>query len=95
MMTTIDAAKIQKPTQVSSSRLGVHVVEVAQGAGGEHERDVHDDEQQEPDHHQEVQRPRHLDAEHRADHLNFVDSAGDMPRPVMSASGAAMKTVTK
>ena len=27
--------------------------------------------------------------------LNRVDSAGDMPRPVMSASGAATKTVMK
>ena len=27
--------------------------------------------------------------------LKRVDSAGDMPRPVISASGAAMKTVTK
>ena len=26
---------------------------------------------------------------------NRVDSAGDIPSPVMSASGAAMKTVTK
>ena len=26
---------------------------------------------------------------------NRVDSAGDIPRPVMRASGAAMKTVTK
>ena len=27
--------------------------------------------------------------------LKRVDSAGDMPRPVISASGAATKTVTK
>ena len=27
--------------------------------------------------------------------LKRVDSAGDIPRPVMSASGAATKTVTK
>ena len=27
--------------------------------------------------------------------LNRVDSAGDMPSPVMNASGAAMKTVMK
>ncbi len=27
--------------------------------------------------------------------VNRVDSAGDMPSPVSSASGAAMKTVTK
>jgi hypothetical protein len=27
--------------------------------------------------------------------LNRVDSAGDMPRPVIRASGAAMNTVTK
>ncbi len=27
--------------------------------------------------------------------LNRVDSAGDIPRPVMIANGPAMKTVTK
>jgi hypothetical protein len=27
--------------------------------------------------------------------LNLVDSAGDMPSPVISASGAATNTVTK
>jgi len=28
-------------------------------------------------------------------HRNFVDSAGDIPRPVMKAIGAATKTVMK
>ena len=48
---------------------GVDVVEVVQQPGGEHERDVHDDEDQEPDQHQKVQGARGLDAEHLADPL--------------------------
>jgi len=53
------------PTAVGPA--GVDVVEIAQQAGGEHQCDVDDDEQQEPDQHEEVQRTRRLDAQHRAD----------------------------
>ena len=34
---------------------GVDVVEVVEQPGREHERDVHDDEHEEPDQHEEVQ----------------------------------------
>ena len=56
---------------------------------------MEDDEDQEPDEHEEVQRARGLDAEELADALEPRDSAGDMPSPVIRASGAAMKTVMK
>ena len=46
---------------------GIDVVEVAQQPGGEHQRDVDDDEEQEPHQDQEMQRPGHLDAQHGAD----------------------------
>ena len=55
------------PTVVVAS--GVDVVEVVAQAGGEHEEDVHHDEDQEPDEHEEMQRACGLDAEHPTDPL--------------------------
>ncbi len=55
---------------------GVHVVEVVEQAGREHQRDVDDDEEHEPDHHEEVQRARRLDAEHLADALEASRQGG-------------------
>ena len=38
---------------------------------------------------------RRRDAEHATEPLERVDSAGDIPRPVMSSAGVAMKTVLR
>ena len=55
------------PAVIVSSR--VDVVEVDQNAGGEHQRHVDHDEDQEPDQHQEMHRASDLDTEDLADPL--------------------------
>jgi hypothetical protein len=56
---------------------------------------VDQDEAEEPDEHEEVQRRAVWMLNVLLIRLNRIESAGDMPRPVIRASGAATKTVTK
>ena len=79
-MTMSDAAKIQNPTQLIGVLRRVHVVQVAQRPGREHQRDVDDDERDEVEHHREVHRPRPL---HRVDPVQGLGVLG--PDPATSA----------
>jgi len=81
------------PAVVGPSR--VDVVEVDQYPRREHERHVDHDEDQKPDEHEKVQGAAVWMLKTLLMALKRVDSAGDIPRPVIRASGAARKTVVK
>ncbi len=81
------------PTLVVAGR--IDVVEIVEQSRGEHESDVAHDEHEEPGQHQEVRDRAVWMLRSLLIRLKRVDRAGDMPSPVMSASGAATKSVTK
>ena len=93
--TTIEPRRRPRNRPSPSRRARRNVVEVAQQPGGEHQRDV------------DVMKNRnHTNTRKCSERaswmlnrlligLNRVDSAGDMPSPVINASGAAMKMVMK
>ena len=83
------------PTQLLAVGPRVDVVQVPQRAGGEDQRDVNDDEEEKPDSTRKCSERAAWMLSRLLMRVNRVESAGDMPSPVTSASGAAKKTVMK